>query len=342
MSETKSIYILPYSKVVGQKDLKLALELAYIAPRIGGVLISGHRGTGKSTTVRAFAKMMYGKLPITLPINATEDRVIGTWDIYSLWETNQVAKTDQTDSTEQPETSEHTNDEKTKDGPRWKNGLVVDAHERILYVDEVNLLDDHIVNIILDVAASGFVEAQREGYDGKPQDARFTLVGTMNPEEGLLRPQLLDRFGLMANIKTESDREKRAEILRTVLALDKALEDENPEQTEFFKDGYANDEKLKNKLVKAKESIREQSVTIAKQQIEQCVKLAEVFDTIGHRTDYTLAMAAQACAAKEGKKKVTKDHIKRVAPLALAHRRGQNQEEWAEEDDNKLEEQLKK
>ena len=311
MSETKSIYILPYSKVVGQEDLKLALELAYIAPRIGGVLISGHRGTGKSTTVRAFAKMMYGKLPITLPINATEDRVIGTWDIYSLWETNQVDKTDQTDS------SEHTNDEKTKDGPRWKNGLVVDAHERILYVDEVNLLDDHIVNIILDVAASGFVEAQREGYDGKPQDARFTLVGTMNPEEGLLRPQLLDRFGLMANIKTESDSEKRAEILRTVLDLDKALENENPEQTEFYKDGYANDDELKTKLLKAKESIRKQSVTIAEPQIKQCVRLAEEFDTIGHRTDYTLAMAAQACAAKEGKKKVTKDHIKRVAPWLL-------------------------
>src|SRR5712692_7411902 len=179
--------ILPYTQIVGQEKLKLALELAYIAPRIGGVLISGKRGTAKSTTVRAFASMMYEDLPVTIPINATEDRVVGGWDIKELMSGKTV---------KQP-------------------GLLQEADEKLLYIDEVNLLDDHIVNIILDVTSTGKLVIQREGLD-EQHDVRTTLVGTMNPEEGGLRPQLLDRFGLMVAVEGETSRDRRLAILDTV------------------------------------------------------------------------------------------------------------------------------
>src|SRR5262245_20775657 len=162
-----AIRLLPYARIVGQEQLKLALELAYVAPRIGGVLVSGHRGTAKSTAVRAFAQMVSGELPVTLPINATEDRVVGGWKIESLL--------------------------KAKGKPEVNPGLLEVANGRLLYVDEVNLLDDHIVNLILDVASTGVLDVQREGFS-RNVETRFTLVGTMNPEEGILRPQLLDRF----------------------------------------------------------------------------------------------------------------------------------------------------
>src|SRR5216683_574163 len=153
MSESSAIHILPYTCIVGQEQLKLALELAYIAPRIGGVLISGERGTGKSTTVRAFAHMVYGGLPVTIPINATEDRVVGGWKIKELMSGNAEPQ----------------------------EGLLEEANGRLLYVDEVNLLDDHIVNIILDVTATGVLVVQREGQHFQKQ-VQFILVGTMNPE----------------------------------------------------------------------------------------------------------------------------------------------------------------
>jgi magnesium chelatase subunit I len=168
------IQILPYALLVGQAQLKLALELAYIAPRLGGVLISGQRGTGKSTAVRAFSQMMYldengqGRLPVTLPINATEDRVVGGWNLHKL----------------------------VKGELEPQIGLLEEADGGLLYVDEVNLLDDHIVNIILDVTSTGVLVVQREGKS-EQKPVSLTLVGTMNPEEGGLRPQLLDRFGLM-------------------------------------------------------------------------------------------------------------------------------------------------
>jgi magnesium chelatase subunit I len=130
-----SIPILPYSLIVGQDTLKLALELAYIAPRLGGVLISGQRGTGKSTAVRAFSMMVYRDLPVTLPINATEDRVVGGLDVDKLMQSD----------------------------AKWKDGLLVEANGKLLYVDEVNLLDDHIVNIILDVTSTGKLDVQRDG-----------------------------------------------------------------------------------------------------------------------------------------------------------------------------------
>jgi magnesium chelatase subunit I len=160
------IDILPYSRIVGQDEIKLALEIAYVAPqRLGGILISGQRGTGKSTAVRAFSRMVDNRLPVTLPINATEDRVVGGWKIDALMQSKS----------------------------EWQIGLLEEARDRLLYVDEVNLLDDHIVNIILDVTSTGVLVVQREGQNKEPVKVPFTLVGTMNPEEGGLRPQLLDR-----------------------------------------------------------------------------------------------------------------------------------------------------
>jgi magnesium chelatase subunit I len=176
LSDISGIPILPYSRIVGQQQIKLALEFAYVAPRIGGVLLSGERGTGKSTAVRAFSQMMYGCLPITLPINATEDRVVGGWKIEDLMQSRAVP---------QP-------------------GLLEEANGSSLYIDEVNLLDDHIVNIILDVTSTGVLVVQREGQSEQKR-VNFTLVGTMNPEEGGLRPQLLDRFGLMVNVEAEKN-----------------------------------------------------------------------------------------------------------------------------------------
>src|SRR5207248_7357981 len=158
------------------------------------VLISGERGTGKSTIVRAFAQMMYDDLPVTIPINATEDRVVGGWQIDELMRTN----------------------------AKPQKGLLKEADGKLLYVDEVNLLDDHIVNIILDVTSTGVLVVEREGQDIQ-EPVQFTLVGTMNPEEGGLRPQLLDRFGLMVRVVAEANPEQRRQILQTVLAFDEAI-----------------------------------------------------------------------------------------------------------------------
>lgn len=306
MNEKKNIQILPYSKIVGQEDLKLALEIAYIAgPRISGVLISGHRGTGKSTTVRAFAKMIYGDFPVTLPINVTEDRVIGGWNIDALM----AGK------------------------PKLQKGLLAQANNKILYIDEVNLLDDHIVNIILDAAATGILEVQRQGINIPPQESRFILVGTMNPEEGHLRPQLQDRFGLMVQVSTKQ--EYRAQILKTVLEFDLALSQHTEEKPNpFIKEGLLTDKKIKSDLELSKKQLN--NIKMPKNIAEKCIVLAEAFNAVGHRGDYVMALAAKALAAREKSKDVTISHLKRVAPFSLIHRRF-HREEWTKEDTKKLE-----
>jgi magnesium chelatase subunit I len=298
------IPILPYKNVVGHDELKLALEVAYIAgPRIGGVLNGGHRGTGKSTTVRAFAEMMYDSLPVTLPINATEDRVVGSYFVDKLLQ----GKDD------------------------WQDGLLVQANDKILYIDEVNLLDDHIVNIILDTAATGKLSIQRQGRD-EETDTRFLLVGTMNPEEGHLQPQLRDRFGLMAQVTTK--KEHRGDMLKTVLDFDTALAQHSEEKPhEFIANGRSADAKLKTKLEAAKAKLY--GVVVPDEVTQQCIRLAEAFEAVGHRGDYVMALAARALAACSGAKKVTLDHVRQVAPLALAHRRPRR-EGWTAEDDQQL------
>lgn len=300
MATKEWIPILPYSKIVGQEDVKLALEVAYIAgARIGGVLLRGDRGTGKSTIVRAFAQMMFnGELPITLPINATEDRVVGGLKIDKL----------------------------LKQEEQWQPGLLEQADGNILYVDEVNLLDDHIINLILDTAATGILPIQRQGKDEKGKPTKFTLVGTMNPEEGYLRAQLRDRFGLMVDVTTNT--EKRAEILQTMLAFDDALY-ENGDQT-ILEEGKAENKNKQEALQMAQKRLPQ--VQIDKPMINLCVQLSAEIDTVGHRGAHVLALAAKALAARDGELAVTTDHIHRLAPMALAHRRA-GSPHWTDKDD---------
>ena len=279
--------ILPYTYVVGQERLKLALELAYIAPRIGGVLISGERGTAKSTTVRAFASMVYQHLPVTIPINATEDRVIGGWQVQELIKG------------------------KTKELP----GLIEEAHNKLLYVDEVNLLDDHIVNIILDVTSTGKLVIQRDGLNAQ-RDVHVTLVGTMNPEEGGLRPQLLDRFGLMVDVTTLPQREQRRAILQTVLQFDLALQqEENGEISSFIEDGQKQSKQLWAELQEARS--RYPKIVQTPEVTDACVRLAEDFLVEGHRADYLLAVATSAYAARTNQTCTTLEGLEAVAELRI-------------------------
>ncbi len=307
MSDDAAVQILPYSLIVGQAQVKLALELAYIAPRIGGVLLSGHRGTGKSTAVRAFAQMMYDQLPVTLPINATEDRVVGGWMIDELMKG--VA-------TPQP-------------------GLLEEANGQMLYIDEVNLLDDHIVNIILDVTATGVLVVQREGRRDEKK-VSFTLVGTMNPEEGDLRPQLLDRFGLMVTVRGEMDEGRRSQILQTVLEFDYArFLQEQGKPTPFIDEARAKDDEHRATLLAAKDNLYK--VVVPPPIASYCVRVAKAFQAEGHRGDYVMALAARAYAAREQQSEVTSVHVQQVAKLALQHRRPEalHRDEmlWTAEDD---------
>jgi magnesium chelatase subunit I len=302
-----SAKVLPYTGLVGQQQLKMALELSYIAQGIGGVLISGERGTAKSTAVRAFALMVYGELPVTLPINATDDRVLGGWQIDDLLRG------------------------KAKKQP----GLLEDAGKKgMLYVDEVNLLDDHIVNIILDVSSTGILTVQREGLD-QELPVQFSLVGTMNPEEGGLRPQLLDRFGLMVDVGIETDIVARAQILRTVLMLDEALAQP---MSDFLERGREKDRALKQRLDTAHSRLYD--VKLGPGVASLCAAVAARFQSAGHRGDIVMALAARALAAYEGRKQVTPAHVVRVARLALQHRRHETGRRgpgyWTDEDDSTL------
>jgi magnesium chelatase subunit I len=288
------ISLMPYSMVKGQGQLKLALELAYIAPRIGGVLLSGQRGTGKSTVVRAFANAVYGHLPITLPINATEDRVVGGWNVRALLNRELI-----------PEP-----------------GVVELADGKLLYIDEVNLLDDHIVNIILDVTSTGVLAIEREGIN-EEKSIRFTLVGTMNPSEGGLRPQLLDRFGLMVDVVSETDDKIREEILQAVLDYDAARAMESSGRTgavlETLMAARKEDAKHGVALREARE--RFEGVSLSKKMAQACVRVGKRFQVEGHRGDYVMAVAGRARAALRGDNTVTQDDLLAVAPLALQHRR---------------------
>jgi len=292
---------------VGQEKLKLALELSYIAPRIGGVLISGHRGTGKSTAVRSFALMLHQELPVTLPINATDDRVIGGWRLDELM---------------------------IHSRPVREPGLLEQATGTgILYVDEVNLLDDHIVNLILDAASTGQLSIQRQGISENLQ-VSFSLVGTMNPEEGYLRPQLLDRFGLMVDVHALTSHVQRQQVLRTILDFDDARADTQG-ASEFLSEGRLQDERLAKKLRVARGNL--QSVAVPKSIALLCAQLAERFQAAGHRGDYVMALAARAHAALDGVRAVKPKHVGAVAQLALQHRRMPSAEgglmTWTSSDD---------
>lgn len=324
--DSQQIPILPYNLIVGQEKLKLALELAYIAPRLGGVLISGQRGTGKSTAVRAFTQMMCDELPVTLPINATEDRVVGGLDVDQLMESK----------------------------AEWKNGLLVEANEsqsKVLYIDEINLLDDHIVNIILDVASTGKLNVQR---DGKSQsvDVSFTLIGTMNPEEGGLRPQLLDRFDLMVDVNTARTPEARLAILENVLDFEDAVSEAQEGKPDKLQQQQADNTEISKYLKFAKKLFPK--VSTPKSVLEQCVTLADKFQVEGNRGERGLALAAKAYTARQAAYlmnaqaqkipksmiTVTPEALLEVAPLAFQHRRMSMEQgqslEWQEQDTEEL------
>lgn len=310
MSENDDIPILPYTRIIGQDQLKLALELSNLEPRISGILISGERGTGKSTIVRAFAKMVYGHLPITIPINATEDRVVGGWQINEL----------------------------VHGEAKEQIGLLEEADKKLLYVDEVNLLDDHIVNIILDVTSTGVLVIQREGLR-KQRAVQFTLIGTMNPEEGSLRPQLLDRFGLMVRVTTNTDPGLRHKILRAVLDFDEVLFQQNHGiSSKYNEDTREEVEQYRIKLEKARSNVN--NIEVSEDILECCATIADKFHTEGHRTEHLLVLASRACAARNGQNQVTYEHIKKVASLVLQHRRPAakqlNRVLWNEEDEDNL------
>ncbi|MBD2494344.1 magnesium chelatase ATPase subunit I [Nostoc sp. FACHB-280] len=314
--------VFPFTAIVGQEEMKLALLLNVIDPKIGGVMIMGDRGTGKTTTIRALADLLPeipvvandpfnshpsdpdlmsdevrqtvaqgGDVPvghrkvqmIDLPLGATEDRVCGTIDIEKALSEGVKA---------------------------FEPGLLAKANRGILYVDEVNLLDDHLVDVLLDSAASGWNTVEREGISIR-HPARFVLVGSGNPEEGELRPQLLDRFGMHAEIHTVKEPALRVQIVEQ-----RSEFDQNPPQ--FLEQHKADQEALQQKIVNAQNLLREVKIDY-----DLRVKISEVcseLDVDGLRGDIVTNRAAKAIAAFEGRTEVTLDDIRRVITLCLRHR----------------------
>ncbi|MEI7695141.1 MAG: magnesium chelatase ATPase subunit I [Chlorobium sp.] len=322
-SKKKSGWAFPFTAIVGQEEMKLSLILNIIDPKIGGVLVMGHRGTGKSTIVRALAEVLpfidrvegdtynrtleqyiegeegkkghksidpasltIEKIPIPvvdLPLGATEDRVCGTIDIEQALTSGVKA---------------------------FEPGLLAQANRGFLYIDEVNLLDDHLVDVLLDVAASGQNVVEREGISIR-HPARFVLVGSGNPEEGELRPQLLDRFGLHARIITILEVEKRVDIVKRRRQFDEA--------PEAFMKKYSHDQqKLQKKIQTAKELLPK--VTMTDEVLTDIAKLCMNLGIDGHRGELTIARTAYAHAAFLGETVVTMKHVKEVASLCLRHR----------------------
>jgi magnesium chelatase subunit I len=309
--------IFPFTAIVGQEEMKLALELNVIDPKIGGVMIMGDRGTGKSTTIRAIADLLpeitvikddpfnlhpndadlfqkdgsssapeksYIKIPmVDLPLGATEDRVCGTIDIEKAL---------------------------TEGVKAFEPGLLAKANRGILYVDEVNLLDDHLVDILLDSAASGWNTVEREGISIR-HPARFVLVGSGNPEEGELRPQLLDRFGMHAEIRTVKDPDLRVKIVE-----ERTFFDANPQ---LWVEKYQEEqEALKQKIIDAQELLPKVQISY-----DLRVKISKVcceLDVDGLRGDIVTNRAAKAFAAFQGQSEVTVADISKIITLCLRHR----------------------
>ena len=308
--------VFPFTAVIGQEDMKLALILNVIDPRIGGVMIMGDRGTGKSTTIRALADLLpdievvaddpFSRSPsdpdiqrerdaqdlptaskkvpmVDLPLGATEDRVCGTIDIEKALSEGVKA---------------------------FEPGLLAKANRGILYVDEVNLLDDHLVDVLLDSAASGWNTVEREGISIR-HPAQFVLVGSGNPEEGELRPQLLDRFGMHAEIHTVREPELRVQIVEQRSEFD--------QDPQTYLDKYSEEQTtLQNQLVDAQSRLSE--VTIDHDYRVKISQVCSELDVDGLRGDIVTNRAAKALSAFEGRTEVTLDDIRRVIVMCLRHR----------------------
>lgn len=314
--------VFPFTAIVGQEEMKLALQLNVIDPKIGGVMIMGDRGTGKSTTIRAITDLLpkievvkndpfnshksdfdlmgnevrtaiqnndpveteFIKIPmIDLPLGATEDRVCGTIDIEKAL---------------------------TEGIKAFEPGLLAKANRGLLYVDEVNLLDDHLVDILLDSAASGWNTVEREGISIR-HPARFVLVGSGNPEEGELRPQLLDRFGMHAEIRTVKD-----PILRVKVVEERTSFDRSP--AVWIESYESKQQELRDKIIAAQKLLPTVEI-----EYDLRVKISEVcsqLDVDGLRGDIVTNRAAKAYAAYDGREKVTVEDISKIITLCLRHR----------------------
>ena len=316
----RSIY--PFTAIVGQEEMKLALVLNAVDPMLGGVVIMGHRGTGKSTAVRSLASLLpeirvvqgcpyrcdpgdyasacadcraasdrQQKLParksrvrvVDLPLGATEDRVCGTIDIERA----------------------------LKEGVRsFEPGVLARANRGFLYIDEVNLLDDHLVDLLLDVSVSGVNRVERESISIE-HPSRFVLVGSGNPEEGELRPQLLDRFALNVEVTTENDVAQRVEVVERHEAAEHDL-------NAFFERFDADEARLRSRINRARSLFP--AVGVDREVLLKIAALCSELKLDGHRGELTLTRAARALAALEGRRKVKLDDVKRVAQMSLRHR----------------------
>jgi magnesium chelatase subunit I len=314
--------VFPFSAIVGQDEMKLALTIAAVDPTVGGVMVFGDRGTGKSTAVRALpgvlpamavvkgcvyqcdpavlspscatcpsraaARETKMAVPVVdLPLGATEDRVVGALDLERALSKGEKA---------------------------FEPGLLARAHRGFLYVDEVNLLEDHLVDLLLDVSQTGENVVEREGVSVR-HPARFVLVGSGNPEEGELRPQLLDRFGLSVEVRTPTDLAVRVEVVRRRDAFER-----DPEG--FVAKYHRDDLKVRRRIEKGRAAIG--GVSVADEILEQASRLCMALGTDGLRGELTLLRAARAVAAIDGRDHVTLEHVKSVAPLALRHRLRRN------------------
>jgi magnesium chelatase subunit I len=311
----------PFSAIVSQDDMKLAFLIAAIDPLVGGVLVFGDRGTGKSTAVRALARLLplmhavtdcaYNCDPsetatlcetcrkrkakaqmrpvpvVDLPLGATEDRVVGALDLERAL---------------------------TRGEKAFEPGLLAKANRGFLYIDEVNLLEDHLVDLLLDVAASGENVVEREGLSIR-HPARFVLIGSGNPEEGELRPQLLDRFGLAVDVKTPTDIATRIEVVRRRDAFER-------DPIRFHRAWAGEEQKLRRRIGAARARVAD--VETPDSALEKSAQLCVLLGADGLRGELTLLRAARALAAFEGEATVGDAELRRVAPFALGHRLRRN------------------
>ena len=306
----------PFSAIVAQDEMKLAILIAAVDPSVGGVLVFGDRGTGKSTAVRALAALLprmravvgcpYHRDPalepdggrglktqlvpvpvVDLPLGATEDRVVGALDLERAL---------------------------TQGVKAFEPGLLARANRGFLYIDEVNLLEDHLVDLLIDVAASGENVVEREGLSVR-HPARFVLIGSGNPEEGELRPQLLDRFGLSVEVRTPADLPTRIEVVRRRDRFER-------DPAAFVAEFEADDDKLRRRIVAARKRLG--AVDVPDAVLERAAQLCQALGTDGLRGELTLMRAARALAALDGVKTVSDAQLRRVAPPALRHRLRRN------------------
>ncbi|MDD4483464.1 MAG: putative cobaltochelatase [Methanoregula sp.] len=339
MQQFEEIY--PFSAIVGQEQMKKALLLNAINPKIGGVLVKGEKGTAKSTAARALARLLPDRLVVQgcifgcdptdektmcpdcrkkfpgvtavtapmrvveLPISATEDKVVGSLDIEHALKTGEK---------------------------KFEPGVLAQANRNILYVDEVNLLNDHIVDVLLDAAAMGTNVIEREGVSYAHPSA-FILIGTMNPEEGELRPQLLDRFGLCVEIEGIHDAETRVEVIKR-----RRKYEDDPGA--FLSEWSAGEQDLRDRIVRAQKLLPE--VRVSDDMLRMVAQICIDMAVDGHRADITMAKTAATIAAYNNRTEVTEDDVREAAALVLAHRMRRRPFSEQQMDKQKMEESIKK